>query len=185
MGALRELDLLTTSCTTLLPVVQAKENECLAILERIGSTSAVNAYRALQLQRIVIVVGMFALFEATLADEFGWRSPIETLKAKFRENDRSKLASRFEEYWLANNVLKHGAGPSLTRLLDIEEGLEFKVKRPGDWFFQEGDLAEGHALILVSDEFILNCSKLIEECSQVASEIEFGGRQEWPGSGAP
>lgn len=179
MGALRELDLLTVSCTTLLPVVQAKENECLAILERVGSTSAINAYRSLQLQRIVIVIGMFSLFEATLADEFGWGSPIETLQVRFRSGGRSDLADQFEKYWLANNVLKHGSGRSLQRLLEMQGDLDFRVKRPGEWFFGEGDLAEGHALILVSDEFIQNCSKLIEECSRVASELGSESPSPW------
>jgi len=50
---------------------------------------------------------------------------------------------------LAVNVLKHGQGSSYEELLKTPN-LPFTIKQPGDFFFDEGDIAEPEGLIHVT-----------------------------------
>lgn len=171
MGALTNLQLLPISCHSLLPVIKAREEACLSTLEEVGSTVAINGYRVLQIQRIVIAIGMYSSLEAALKWEFGWNSPSQEMKKLFVGSGYSDTYQKFELYWLAINVLKHGDGASYDRLLKKSASLPFRIKRDGEWFFEEGDLAENHSLVLVDDSFLLECAEIISSITSALEEL--------------
>jgi hypothetical protein len=76
------------------------------------------------------------------------------------------LKDHFGILKLAVNVLKHGEGRSYKELLD-KPALPFKLKKPGEAFFNEGDVAEVHTLIEVDDAFVIDCARTIREVSDV------------------
>jgi hypothetical protein len=53
---------------------------------------------------------MFSLFEALLQREMGWTEPFKQLKENLKQTGDLELAETFDDYQLAINVLKHGAG---------------------------------------------------------------------------
>jgi hypothetical protein len=90
--------------------VQAQVHEG---LQSSALTSLVTALRMLRLQRAILVVGMFSLFEALLESEMGWAEPFKRLKGCLKQTGKSQLAETFDDYQLAINVLKHGTGRKL------------------------------------------------------------------------
>ncbi len=170
MGALNEIQLLADCTRTLLPVLRQAEQEGIADIERLG-TVGVNVLRSVQLQRIVIVVGMLSVFEAVLKDELELREIVPELRDYLISRDKTDLAEKYEELRLAINVLKHGSGRSHEILWAKKEKLSFHIKEEGHWFFGEGDLTDGHALILVDDDFIIQCANLIEEINRVVFDL--------------
>jgi hypothetical protein len=64
-------------------------------------------------------------------------------------------------------VLKHGRGRSYDALVKKASALPFRVKRPGESFFCEGDIAEVSTLVEVDDAFLLSCAEIIREVSLV------------------
>jgi len=164
MGALSEIHLLTNCPNTLLPVLRKAEENGIKDIERLG-TVGVNVLRSVQLQRIIIVVGMFSVFEAAVKDELTLENTVKELNEYLISNGKADLATKYEDRRLAINVLKHGAGRSHDLLLARSEKLDFRVKRDGDWFDGEGDLTDGHALVLVDDKFVIQCAELLDDIS--------------------
>lgn len=164
MTAAGDLDLLTRACDALLPVVDEYEGRYLGILAETGRTNAVNGLRAARLQRAIIAVGMFSLFEAALKSEYNWPNPISRLEEVLKATDPA-LWNRFETYWLANNVLKHGTGKSLEKLVQRRAQLEFEVRAEDEAFFEEGVINEIHSRIDITNPFVRNCAALIEQIS--------------------
>ncbi|MDP2734040.1 MAG: hypothetical protein Q8O63_13210 [Hoeflea sp.] len=178
MGALDDIDLLTGCTSFILPKITQGEEETLALLETSGSTTYVNALRSFRVQRCVIAVGMFSLFEAALQVEYNWVSPFVEIDRHLREHGHSNLASRFDSYRLAVNVLKHGEGRSLEQLLSRQSPLPFRVKKNGEYFEDEGDSVEGQLLVDVDDLFILDCAEVITTVRSTAAEL-FRAQGEW------
>ena len=57
-------------------------------------------------------------------------------------------------------------GRSYDTLVAKSSTLSFKIKMPGEDYFDEGDVSEISTLIEVNDEFVLDCARLIEEVSE-------------------
>ena len=57
-------------------------------------------------------------------------------------------------------------GRSYDTLVAKSSTLSFKIKMPGEDYFNEGDVYEISTLIEVNDEFVLDCARLIEEVSE-------------------
>ena len=57
-------------------------------------------------------------------------------------------------------------GRSYDTLVAKLSTLSFKIKMPGEDYFDEGDVSEISILIEVNDEFVLDCARLIEEVSE-------------------
>ncbi|MFC4353035.1 hypothetical protein ACFOW6_15910 [Fodinicurvata halophila] len=115
-----------------------------------------------RIQREIIAVGAFSMYESLLQSELEWSRPFDELRDRLEEQEHHDLSSRFEDYRLAINVLKHGTGLSHTRLLERREELEFAIKEPST-FFYEGDITEGQSLIDVDEKFVQRCAELIKE----------------------
>ncbi len=119
-----------------------------------------------QLQKAILAVGMFSLFEALLQDGLscsdGFRDAINILDSE----GETDLKNRFSDQQLAINVLKHGRGRSYDALVAKGGALPFRVKLPEEAFFFEGDVSEISALIEVDDTFVLSCAEVIRDVSE-------------------
>jgi len=171
LGALEDIRLLHTCCTFLLPKIEQGEEEALSILKQSGSTGAINSLRAFRVQRIVIVIGMFSLLEATLKMELEWEEPFRKLPSFLKDRGKVELALKFEYYRLANNVLKHGTGDSWDKLREYSEKIDFELRDGFNSFNQEGDITSGHALVDVDSKFVLHCADMIEEINREVFDV--------------
>jgi hypothetical protein len=77
------------------------------------------------------------------------------------------LNEPFSDFETAINVLKHGRGRSYDALLATSRGLPFRVKRPNEAYFFEGDVSEITTLIKVDDGFVMGCAEIIRDVSSV------------------
>lgn len=139
-------------------------------LQTSAATPLVKALQMVQLQKAILAVGMFSLFEAMLQDGLecsdGFREAGEILD---REGEMV-LKERFVDLQLAINVLKHGRGRSYDALIAKADRLPFRIKRPGEAFFFEGDVSEIATLIEVDDAFVLNCLEVIRQVSETVQK---------------
>jgi hypothetical protein len=131
-----------------------------------GSTVAVKNLQMIQLQKVIIAVGMFSLFESILQDGLTCGNGFEEAKNILTETGNTNLKIHFQNYISAINVLKHGKGKSYNALVAKSDYLPFRIKLEGEYFFDEGDLSEVSTLIEVDDKFVLDCAQLIETVSQ-------------------
>jgi hypothetical protein len=142
-----------------------------------GSTAFVKNAQALQLRKVVIAVGIFSIFEARLQDSLNCSDGFAELRKILSSAYKQDLASRFEQFAAAVNVLKHGKGRSYDWLLS-REALPFIVKARDQHFFFEGDVSEPDTLVLVDDAFVRSCAELvqasIEAVRSVRPDIYFG-----------
>lgn len=113
---------------------------------------------------------MFSLFEASLQDAFG-ADGFEVARKILSEQNEPDAEERFEDVYLAINVLKHGYGRSYKALVAKAESLPFKVKLQGEELFNEGDVAEVRTLVEVDDDFVQRCADVIAEVSGVVRRI--------------
>ncbi|BBD38803.1 hypothetical protein Amn_36830 [Aminobacter sp. Y103A] len=171
MGARDDIDLLTTSCDLLLPLIDEKEHQAIEALSESGSTVAVNSLRALRVQRTVISVGMFSAYEAVLQDEFGFGDyAFQDLEKLLMKLGRKDVVEVFVNYKLAINVLKHGKGKSYDQLLSRHSMLDFDVRGDGSDFDEEGDVTDGQFLVRVDSHFVRRCAEVIEQSLEVARD---------------
>lgn len=122
----------------------------------------------IQLQKAIIAIVMFSMFDSILQDQLSCRNGFESAKKILKEKQNLELHDRFDEFICAINVLKHGQGKSYDALLSKSELLPFRIKLREENFFDEGDVSEIDTLIEVDDNFVLNCASLIYK---VSSEI--------------
>ena len=136
-------------------------------LQANARTSRVTTLRMLRLQRAILVTGMFSLFEALLQGGMGWTEPFKQLNENLKQSGNLELAETLDDYRLAINVLKHGAGWSYHELLERSPRLKFEVKPDGESFFHEGDVSEIDVLIDVDEQFVRQCAALIQQISSI------------------
>ena len=105
-----------------------------------------------------MAVGMFSMFEAVLQDRLECRDGFVDARMYLD----GELKKRFAYFVHGINVLKHGYGKSYDALV-AEPVLPFRLKRPGESFFFEGDVSEISTLIQVDDQFVLGCAALVQE----------------------
>lgn len=160
--ALTDLQLLTQCANFTLAHAAETGEQIVEQLETSGATRLVNALRMLRLQKAILVVGMFSLFESLLQDQQKWREPFKELTAYLIEHGEAELAGKIVEYDLAINVLKHGKGRSYEKLLTMRAALEFKVGEPAQPF-DEGDISEVAVLVDADDRFVRRSAELIEQ----------------------
>jgi len=141
-------------------------DNALRALELSGATRPVIALKMIGLQKAIFATGMFSLFEASLQDALRCRDGFEGAKRILKNKKLFELHERFNTYILGINVLKHGKGTSYKKLLEYD-ALPFNMKKEGQIFFNEGDVSEIPTLILVDDQFVLDCAELIEKVSEI------------------
>lgn len=133
-----------------------------------GSTETVKNLQMIQLQKAIIAIGMFSLFESILQEGLACKNGFNKAKIILNKSGKVELLDRFNYFIAAINVLKHGRGKSYDTLVK-SESLPFRIKLPGESFYSEGDVSEVSTLVNVDDKFVLNCAELIE---QVFKEIK-------------
>lgn len=134
-----------------------------------ASTISVKTLQMIQLQKAFLAIGMFSFFESLLQDKYSCRYGFDEAKKALLKLGKKELHDRFNDFYCAINVLKHGKGNSYNTLISKHESLPFKVKLPENAYFFEGDVSEIESLIYVDDKFVLDVANLVE---LVYKEIE-------------
>jgi len=151
----------------------ASNRKAIEALESSGSTSIVKKLRMIELQKTILVVGMFSLFEASLQDGLNCKNGFAEAEKRLAAANEAALAKRFNDFYLAINVLKHGRGASYNKLISrAKSGLPFEIKMPDQAFFEEGDVSEIATLVLVDDAFVQNCAEIIIAIYRVVANQE-------------
>jgi hypothetical protein len=141
------------------------------LLQESGATSLVKTLQMIELQKAILVVGMFSIFEAVLQDELSCKDGFKEAERVLVAKKKTALKEYFKNVYLAINVLKHGRGHSYDALVErASGGLPFRVKLPEESFFDEGDVSEIRTLIQVDDAFVQYCADLIRDVSNVLEE---------------
>ncbi len=138
-------------------------------LQTSASTILVKNLQMIQLQKAIFAVGIFSLFESMMQDSLSCENGFKEVKKILEEKGNNTLLERFNDYYLAINVLKHGRGKSYNELVERYESLPFNIKLEDESFFNEGDVSEINTLIEVDNNFVLECANLLVE---VCKEIE-------------
>jgi hypothetical protein len=162
---------LIDGCTSFtLSALKEANEKTIDALQTSGATSLVKCLQIIQLQKAILAVGMFSLFDAILQDGLNYSedSAIFSKIAPILDGEgEGALKEEFSDFRKAINVLKHGRGPSYNALVTRSANLPFKVKLPTEPFFNEGDISEISTLIEVDDKFVLECARIIQEVSEV------------------
>lgn len=143
------------------------QSAAIADLQISGRTSSVKSLQMVNLQKAVIAVGLFSIFESTLQIGLECDNGFKEAKGILSKAGEDLLNERFQTFIDAINVLKHGKGSSYNALVKKHTLLPFKIKMPGENFFFEGDVSEISTLIEVNDQFVLDCAELVESISKV------------------
>lgn len=163
------IELVDRSTRFSLATLKEKEEAVVASLQMSAASHLVKTLQMFRLQRAILSVGMFSIFDAIIQDRLKCPNGFEMARQSLKDVGEETLLSRFSHFSDAVNVLKHGQGRSYDRLLKNIDSLPFSVKKPDEGFFYEGDVAEVSTLIEVDDEFVQNCADVI---SLVAVAIE-------------
>jgi hypothetical protein len=151
MGAIDGVPLLLTAAEITARKFDEKVLELHKLMdEKGGQTVFVNGLRVATAQIEVAVVGVFSLFEARMQKHVPKGSFFRHLKERLAEEGHPELANDVWCYYLAVNVLKHGEGSSYTELCEAPKQ-PFGIKKPGESFFEECDIAEPEGLINVTE----------------------------------
>lgn len=160
-------------CTTFtLTSLHDVHEKTLEALQTSGATSLVKTLQMIRLEKVILVVGMFSIFDAILKDRLNCENGFAEVKSILKEGNETELLEQFTNYELAINALKHGKGRSYNKLIAKERmSIQATVKNPNENFFFEGDVSEIAGLVEVNDEFIENCSILITRISSTLKKI--------------
>lgn len=159
-------ELVYRSTAFTLNALEEVNSKIIEVLQTSASTNAVKTLQMVQLQKAILAIGMFSLFDSILQDGLSCRNGFEEAKKNLIRNGKIELKNRFDDFICAINVLKHGKGRSYDTLVNKSGSLPFRLKLPGEDFFFEGDVSEISTLIEVDDKFVLNCAELIEKVSK-------------------
>ncbi len=159
-------ELVYSSTSFSLSTLDEVESKVMEQLQTSGSTTLVKTLQMIQLQKVIITIGMFSLFDSILQDGLDCKHGFAEAKIILAQSDNNVLCNRFEEYICAINVLKHGKGRSYDALIAKSNSLPLRIKLSEENFFNEGDVMEVSTLIELNNEFVLDCAKVIEEVSE-------------------
>jgi hypothetical protein len=154
-------DLVDRSTNFALATLKEAEDEVIKALQTSGATRHVKNLQMIQLHRAVIAVGIFSLFESIVQDRLECRDGFAAVRECLEREGEVDLRKRFSLFVYAINVLKHGRGRSYDTLIAMGADLPFRIKRPSEDFFSEGDVSEVATLIEVDDRFVRECTGLI------------------------
>ena len=143
-------------------------------LQTSAATHLVKTLQMIQLQKAIMAVGMFSIFESIVQDRLSCRDGFVEARNCLEREGEDDLKRRFSLFVHAINVLKHGRGRSYDALLAEGDNLPFRIKRPDESFFFEGDVSEVSTLIEVGDRFVLGCAEVIRDVSSVIVRVHPG-----------
>lgn len=163
---MHEFTELVYRCTEFTLKTLREANERISLeLQTSCATTLVKALQMVQLQKAILMVGIFSMFEANLQDSLDCKNGFNCARKILKNRGQSATKEQFEDLYLAINVLKHGRGKSYETLVAKAESLPFRVKLPDESFFSEGDVSEVSTLIEVNDEFVHYCLDVIRAVS--------------------
>jgi hypothetical protein len=136
-------------------------------LQTSSETRFVKDLQMIQLQKAIIAVGMFSIFESILQSTLDCKNGFTKAKQILDFEGEIQLNARLNDLALAVNALKHGQGRSYDSLIGKKETLDFVVKTSRGTFFCEGDVSEVSTIIKVDDKFILDCADVIRDVTEV------------------
>jgi hypothetical protein len=137
-------------------------------LQTSGATTLVKTLQMIRLQKTLLAVGIFSLFEATLQDTLNCKNGFAEAKKILNQGRNVAILELFTDIELAINVLKHGRGKSYDALIAKGGGtLRPYVKQLNEQIFDESDVSEIATLIDVDDKFIYLCGEVIEQVSKI------------------
>lgn len=140
-------------------------------LDSSAMTSLVKTLQMIRLQKVILAVGMFSIFEAALQRGLDCKDGFKQASDLLEQSGELALKKIFVDLQLAINVLKHGHGRSYNELVKKVGDLDFVVKMPGDKFFSEGDVSEITTLIEVDDKFVQLCAEIIRDVSSAVRYV--------------
>lgn len=151
------------------------EGKTIEALQTSGATSLVKTLEMTRLERTILAVGVFSVFEALLQDRLNCKDGFIEAKDILKEAGDLETLSQFTDLELAVNALKHGRGRSYNTLVAKEGGsIPSKIKAPNQNFFDEGDVSEISTLIDVDDNFIYSCVDIINRVSDSIKKFRQG-----------
>lgn len=162
-------DLISNAVSITLNDVSTRQKNISDALQYKGTTSLVIGLKTLQMQRAILVTGMFSMFDAELQKELSCHNGFKECKKYLQEIGENELVREFQRFIDAINVLKHGKGRSYNNLVESGPNLTFNIKLPDQNFFFEGDVSEIDTLIEVDDKFINDCAAMICKVSKLIS----------------
>lgn len=166
-NAMRDYSKIARGCAgSTLESLNSTVQSVLEELETSAATPLIRALRLVNYQKAIFAVGLFSMFEAHLGLKDGFKG-VSRILGKHGEVE---LKVRFEQFNCAINVLKHGRGSSYDKLVQSTSPLPFKILRPGEFFFDEGDVSEISTDIEVNDNFINNCLDVINKVSTIINK---------------
>ncbi|WP_445619921.1 hypothetical protein ACUN8C_14755 [Kushneria sp. Sum13] len=136
-------------------------------LEKSAGTVDVKVLQMIRMQKVVLAVGVFSMFEASVQESFDCKNGFSYVRSTLEEKGSFDLKEKFEYFSLAVNALKHGEGKSYESLVKKKDKLPFLIKASDEYFFNEGDVSEINILIDVDDQFVIDCCDLIRDISRV------------------
>ncbi len=164
----RFIELIDGCATFTLDSLRDANERTIASLQTSGATPLVKTLQMIALQKTVLAVGMFSLFDATLQDWLKCKNGFDEAERILELEKEASLKELFNDFHLAINVLKHGRGRSYDALVArATAGLPFTIKLPGESFFDEGDVSEISTLIQVDDSFVRHCSDVIRRVFEI------------------
>jgi hypothetical protein len=140
-------------------------------LQTSSATSLVKTLQMVQLQKVIFAVGMFSIFESDLQEGLSCSNGFGEAKKILEDEGELDLKERFDDLFLAINVLKHGRGRSYDALVAKTHILPFRIKLPNESFFFEGDVSEISTLVEVDNAFVQLCGKVISDVSKSISRL--------------
>jgi hypothetical protein len=158
--------------SALLSMISEREEFILKEMETSSATINIIMMRNCNYLRAFHVVGMFSTFEAVLqvslwdAGSVVVKDPFGRVQEILIDKELSNLLESFKLIRDSVNSLKHGYGRSYEKLLH-PANLPFKIKRPDEAFFDEGDVSEIDTLVQVDNEFVMRCVDVIRDVSRV------------------
>jgi hypothetical protein len=167
-------DLVNRSTNFALASLKEAEDEVIEALQTSGATRHVKNLQMIQLHRAITAVGIFSIFESIVQDRLECRDGFAMVRDCLEREGEVDLNNRFSLFVYAINILKHGRGRSYDALIAIGVDLPFRIKRPGEDFFAEGDVSEVATLIEVDDAFVRNCADLIGQVENVVNKVHPG-----------
>lgn len=163
---MHDFDELIQHCTAFsLEALSDAQQRVVDALQTNSGTPLVKALQMVQLQRVVSAVGMFSIFDAELQARMDATDGFRAAEDALCRVGESELVEKFRDIKLAVNVLKHGHGRSYDELLARASSLPFRLRLPGELFFNEGDVGEVDTLIDVDDDFVRSCADVIRAVS--------------------
>ena len=128
-----------------------------------ANTSNIKMLQMIELQKVIISIGMFSMFDAIVQNELNCKNGFKIINEILIDKNEIELQNSFQDLSMAINVLKHGKGRSYESLLKRIDSLKFKIKKYDEIFFDEGDISELNTLIKVDDDFVLYCADVIHK----------------------